>query len=1007
MTELACGVLGPVFLRVAQRTVELSGKQSALLAVLVLDANATVSRDRLVAALWDSPPTSAVSNLQTYVARLRKALPAGIRILTKGTGYLLEADAGLVDLLVFERETRLARSAAAEGAPEAAAGHYERALALWRGQPAEGVRLPAGVLARLDELEERRTRTRLDHAETKLGLGHAQDVMNDLRRLLAEHPLQERAWYLLMLALARTGQRDMALDVFRQARDVLVGELGVEPGKDLQQLQARVLGGDLPSGAPPGPRDGGVCQLPPDAADFVGRADELAAALETLRPARPQAGPESPVPVCVISGQGGAGKTTLAVHAAHHLRRDFRDGQLYVNLHGAGQSPVTPETALGRFLRALGVDSAAIPASLEERAEMYRGKLADRRFLVVLDDAADEGQLRPLLPGTPGCAVLVTSRRRLTGLPAARRIELPLMPPGEARELLRSVIGAERAAEAAGDTDRLVQLCGGLPLAVRIAGAKLAARPHWNVDQLVARLRDTRDRLRHLSHGSQAVRATLAVGYQGLTLPAQRLFRLLGLLEAPDFAAWTAAALLDAPPAEAEDLVEELVDVRLLDVAGRDRSGQTRFRFHDLTRAYARECAEAAETEAERTAAVRRAVSGWLALTRQAHIKLCGGDYQLPRGGDLLWSPGPQVTDGHVLPDPLAWIEAERAALVAAVRQSATLAACWELAAAAMHPLETRGLYDEWHAMHETALASTRATGDVRGQAVALYGLARLYFARNELARCEQVIEESLALFDRAADPYGHALAQVTLAELHRLRGRAADALACYEQAGDGLARAGDRFTEITRVRGIGRLHFSQGRYDLATRHIRRAIMLADRTGDVRSREFTRIVLGEIELERGDLAAAEDCFSRARACLDELGFPIGIAYAVLGLGMVRLAQHDLADAERRLRHALEIYHGVQDRVSQARVLFTWADLRRRQGRSGEAIATLTEVIAIAGDIPAPRRQGLALRALGDLHHELGDLPQAADAWRRALTVLGAASPEAAELTTKLELHGRP
>ncbi|MGW7821797.1 BTAD domain-containing putative transcriptional regulator [Streptomyces puniciscabiei] len=710
------GILGPVRIQFSDRPlVELSGKQSMVLASLLLNVNTIVSRDRLVAELWDSPPPSAISNLQTYVAKLRRALPTETRLLTKGSGYLLRADTGELDLLVFDQEVGLARVDAERGEAEVAVERLERALSLWRGQPAEGTPLRGDSAAHAVEIEERRTQARLDYAEIKIGLGSPNEVVGDLRYLLIEQPLLERAWHLLVLALAQAGQRGKALDAYRRARDVLVEELGVEPGRDLRQLHATVLDGDIPFSVP-NTRSRRVCQLPPDTADFVGRRSELPTVIQALClghhqvaswPAASTAPSALSVPVCVISGQAGMGKTVLAVHVAHHIRRQFPDGQLYINMQGGDAHPVDPEEALGRILRALEVDSATVPTGLDQRAELYRAKLANGRYLVVLDDVANEGQVYPLMPGTPGCAVLITSRRRLSGLPAAQMIDLPMMPSNEALELLRRVIGTGRAAEAPGDVDKLVQLCGGLPLALRIAGVKLAARPHWGVDQLVSRLSDSRNRLRHLSHGSQAVQASLAVGYKRLASPARRLFRLLGLLEAQDFAVWAAAALLQAPHGEAEDLMEQLVDDRLLDVAGQDRAGQTRFRFHDLTRCYAREYAEADEPEGQRIAAVRRALSAWLALARQAHMQLCEADSCLPDTSSSVWFPHSEIVERYVLPDPLGWLDAERGGINTAVRQSAALGAselCWELAYTVMHLSESCGLNDEWRTTYELTL---------------------------------------------------------------------------------------------------------------------------------------------------------------------------------------------------------------------------------------------------------------------------------------------------------------
>ncbi|NJP97473.1 AAA family ATPase [Nonomuraea sp. FMUSA5-5] len=715
MADVILKVLGPVQVCGTDgRQVHLSGKPRAVLATVLLNVNTRVSKERLVAALWESPPASAVKNLHTYVAQVRKALPSGHRLLTHEMGYLLEGGDEQVDLLQFQAAIRDARDHVVQGRFQAADGQFRRAVGLWRGRPAEGTRLAGPMLAQVTELEERFAAVKLDWAKVKLALGQPAEVIEELRPFIAEHPLNERAWRLLMLAHARAGQRDRALGAFRRARSVLVAELGVEPGEELQRLHAALLSGAMPAdepgpgrgrevvgdslgqGSSPAGGGGSVCQLPPDIAELVGRRAEVAAMVQALHSACGR----KAVPVCVVSGQAGVGKTALAVHVAHRLRQVFSDGQLYVDLHGAGDRPTHPKEVLRRFLRALGVESAAVPTGLDERAELYRGMLANGRYLVVLDDAADEEQIRPLLPGTPECAVLVTSRYRLTSPPGARLIELPMMSPGESLELLRRLIGADRTDRAPRDADVLVQLCGGLPLAVRIAGARLAARPHWDLARIVTRLSDPRARLDQLCHGSQAVRASLAVGYHRLRAPARRLFRLLGVLDAQDFATWVAAALLDVPGTEAEDLVAELVDVRLLDVARHAPHGQARFRFHDLTRLYARERAECDEAEADRRAALLRALRGWLALARQAHFQLCGGERHLQYGRSPLWWPKAQVVDGDVRHDPLAWVDAEHVAILAAVHQSAALGAdqlCRELAAIAMRLFETRTLYEERH----------------------------------------------------------------------------------------------------------------------------------------------------------------------------------------------------------------------------------------------------------------------------------------------------------------------
>ncbi|WP_405146756.1 tetratricopeptide repeat protein [Sphaerisporangium sp. NBC_01403] len=1007
MVTTTFGVLGPVYVRGADgREIHLRGKQYAVLAVLLLNVNTWVSRERLIDALWETPPASAVSNLHTHITQIRKALSGDTRLSTKRSGYLLEAGPEEVDLLTFDQEVRRARAEVKQGDVGAAVRRFERTLLLWRGRPVEGIQLSSSMLARVSELEERLTDARLDCSEAKLRIGRYGEAIGELRLFLAENPLCERAWQLLMLAFASDGQRDKALQAYWQARARLVDELGIEPGRELRRLQAVILTDDLAATDPE--RRGPICQLPPDHADFVGRSEELSAVTkELLSTRRQEASTGATVPVGAISGQGGVGKTVLAVHIAHQIRHAFPDGQLYIDLRGGEKHPVHPAEALGRFLRALGMDSSTVPAELDQRAELYRSKLADQRYLVVLDNALDEAQVSPLTPSTPGCAVLITSRHRLTALPAAQLIDLDVLSVDEAVEMLEHIIGPQKAAESPDHARELVQLCGRLPLAVRIAGAKLAARPYWSLSDLVSCLSDTRSRLSRLSHGSREVRASIAVGYQGLSSQAQRMFGRLGLLEAPDFAIWAGAALLDVPEPEAENLIEQLVDVRLLDIAGRGPDGRVRFRFHDLTRMYARERAEDEEGDAERTTALERALSGWLVMARHAHARLCGGDYRVVHGDGGSWQPDLQVAD-RIVGDPLAWIDAERAGVVAAVRQCASLGfdeLCWELASSAMHLFETRSFYDEWRMTHETALSCARDAGNLRGEAAVLNGLAGLFLAQDENLRGGEVLEDSLRLFAKVGDRYGHALALVNMAELHRVEGRYPAALACYDEAAGGLAEAGDRGSEIAVLRGIGQIHFNQGRHAAARPYIERAVEQAGSVGDVRAREFARILLGEIQLAQDEPAAAEQSFAQALTFFADLGFPRGTAYASLGLASAKLALRLFEDAEHLLGEALATYRSVDERLGEARVLFVWAELHRSRRRFDEAATVLETVVAICQGIPAPRRQGLALRALGDVRREAGDLEAAVGAWQKASTALETISPsECEEIAVLLELH---
>jgi transcriptional regulator with XRE-family HTH domain len=441
-------------------------------------------------------------------------------------------------------------------------------------------------------------------------------------------------------------------------------------GRPRDQFEAAARGGtpaSVPDGAAPS-------LLPLAVPDFTGREAEVAH-VHGLLTAGGDQGPDAIV-ISAVAGKPGIGKTTLAVQVAHRLRTagSFPGGQLYVNLQGAQTQPKNPGDVLARFLRALGMDGTSIPDDLEERAEHYRTLLADRQMLVVLDNAANEAQVRPLLPGSPTCGVLVTSRRRLSGLEGARLLDLDVLPTAAAAELLARVAGPDRVAAEPAAAAAIVSSCGRLPLAIRIAGARLAARPGWSLVRLAERLADEHRRLDELAAGDLEVRASIALSYRALPGLERRVFRRLGLLEAPDFTAWVPAALLDLPPAQGEELLDRLADAQLLEIAGEDAAGQLRYRFHDLLRVYARERALADEQPADRTAALARALGGWLALAETIDRRLPSPSFGVAHGATVRW-PSPRTKVGAengapLAADPLAWFEAERVALVTAVDQA-------------------------------------------------------------------------------------------------------------------------------------------------------------------------------------------------------------------------------------------------------------------------------------------------------------------------------------------------
>jgi DNA-binding SARP family transcriptional activator len=602
-------ILGPLEVWEHGRAARLGGpKQRALLATLLLDANHVVPADRLVHELWgDDPPATAENLLHGYVSQLRRRLRPGQVLVTRPPGYLLNVEQGRLDLHRFEQLVEGARLALEEGAAERAADALGEALALWRGPALGDVVLRGLGPSRVAQLEERRIAALEERVEADLRRGRHADVTSELQALVAANPLRERLRAQLMFALYRSGRQAESLAVYRDGRQRLTEELGLEPGPALQRLEHAILAAD-PALEPPQPTtvaDGSPsvvanppCHLPADLADFTGRQQALTTLTGLL--GREPEGRAPTMVVAAIAGMAGVGKSALATRAAHRLRPRFPDGQLYVHLGGSGTKARPPAEVLASLLQALGEEPAAVPDGIEERAWRYRALLADRRVLVVLDDAAAEAQVRLLLPGGAACAALVTSRVTLAGLEAAHQLALDVLDSDEAVGLLAKVAGPGRVAAEPVAAEAIARRRGHLPLAVRVAGAKLAARPHWRLARMAERLGDEARRLDELRAGDLEVRAGFAAGLRGQSAGIRRAFRLLGLLPAGDFTACGVAALLDGPVADAEELLERLVEAHLLGVAEQEPGGPTRYRLHDLLRGFARERLLAETTAADR-----------------------------------------------------------------------------------------------------------------------------------------------------------------------------------------------------------------------------------------------------------------------------------------------------------------------------------------------------------------------------------------------------------------------
>nr|WP_281292789.1 AfsR/SARP family transcriptional regulator [Kitasatospora viridis] len=601
-------VLGPIDVRGAGGgVVAVRGlRRRTLLAVLLAHANSVVSTDQLAGYLWDGKqPASVVSSLYNQVTRLRQSLGDGGPLLEAvAPGYRLRVDAGTLDLHLFEGHSADARRAAAREDWTDAREQYHAALDLWRGRPFDDVPALADH-PRVHQLNEARFQALQGRVEADLSLGHHRDVLGELRALVAEQPLREPFQAQLMLALYRDGRQADALDAYRALRRTLADELAVEPSAASQALHARILRADpalLLSGPAARPARAAVTaspatvadpvprQLPFDTRVFTGRSRELEEllALSASASAGSDAGM---VVISAIDGMAGVGKSALAVRAAHRVSERFPDGQLFVDLRGGttGLEPVTADAALAFLLRSLGVAPESIPEDTAERAALYRSRLAGTRTLIVLDNAAGTAQVRPLLPGTPGCLVLITSRTVLAGLDDAHLLSLDVLPGDEALALLHRVAGPDRTPAGHPAASQLVALCGGLPLAVRIVGARLRHHRALRIEDLLAQIHDSADRLSQLQDGERNLRSLFDASYAVLYGDERRMFELVGLAPGPDLDAHAAADMFGTSMRHAERLLESLLDRSLL-----LQSVPGRYRMHDLLRAYARGLAQAA-----------------------------------------------------------------------------------------------------------------------------------------------------------------------------------------------------------------------------------------------------------------------------------------------------------------------------------------------------------------------------------------------------------------------------
>jgi tetratricopeptide (TPR) repeat protein len=790
---------------------------------------------------------------------------------------------------------------------------------------------------------------------------------------------------------------------------VLVEELGLEPSPAMQKLERAILLADPALEptletviealgqpvSPPWPY-----QLPPDIDDLTGRESAAAEVQQLL-----EAAPATAVVISAIAGKAGVGKTALAVHVAHRLRSSYPDGQLYVNLQAAEAQARDPTEVLAGFLRALGVPGAAIAESLEERVYQYRSHLADRRVLVLLDNAASEAQVRPLLPGVHGCAVLVTSRASLSGLESAHPLTLDVLEPDQAVELLARLAGPGRVAAEPEAAQQIVRLCGWLPLAVRIAGARLAGRPQWRLALLAERLADEHRRLDELATGDLEVRASVALSYHGQNEEERRLFRLLGLLVAPSFPAWVAAEVLDAELAEAEALLERLVDAQLVESAGQDQAGQLRYRLHDLLRLFARERLHAEEPAQMRRAALERTLGAYLSLAERADALLepSGLDRY---GGDPIRGQHPNhPVAATVEHDPLGWFEAERSSLIAAVEQACDAGfweAAWRLADTLGCFFQLRAHWDGWQHTHELALTGARRAGDHDAQGRILASLGALHMYRNRPGDAICWLDQSLAAFRESGNRRGELECLVDLGLIGLKQGRFDDATNLLEQSLAGFRELGARSCEAVALFHLGDVHCQQGRLDSALACLEQSLTLIRAVGD---RPWEAPILRSMGLAhsmRGRFAEAVACLDQSLTLVRAVGDRQGQAYVLRGLGEVYGEQGCLGDAVGCLERSLTLASATGDRAAVAYALCTLGEVRRQQGRLEEAAGCLQLSLATFQGLGFRPWEARALNSLGMLLATRGDPTAACRAWRSALAIFRELDmPEASDVAARL------
>ncbi|MEC3976590.1 AfsR/SARP family transcriptional regulator [Amycolatopsis sp. H20-H5] len=1031
-----------------------AAKPRALLALLLAHGGQVVPVHRLIMDLWDGePPPTANTALQVYVHQTRRLLMPGrggrdaaqpLKLVA--AGYRLDLTGHTCDVVEFDQLAKAGMDQLHHGDAESASATLRRALELWRGPAFADVDVQSVKQDHAGAMERLRATALLGRIDADLQLDRYADLVPELTKLVASNPLNERLAERLMTALAGSGRQVDALELYRDVRRQVRSQSGTEPSAGLRRLQHAILSQDFGRSAPVAPTSRiEAGQLPLDTPGFTGRE----AALDQLRDLL-TADP-SGSRVCLVGGLAGVGKTALAVHAAHELAPQFPDGRLYADLRGFDDCPADPADVLATWLEALGRGRRSLAEDLEGRSRQFRTAIAGRRLLFVIDNAACEAQVRPLLPSAAGCATVVTSRRPLVGLEGVDRVQLDVPGPAEALRMFTEILGAGRTGAEPGAAASIVAACGRLPLAVRIAATRLAASPDRSLGEFADQLAASFDMLSELSAGELQVRAAFAASYQACSERERRAFRRLSQVSAPHFPSWVVAAAVDVDQRDGEQLVESLVEMHLLRVIRRDEAGQLRYGFHDLVKVYAEEKLYLEEPAADRRAVIRRIVEGYNTLVGRAEAVVSPARRPHRLTGRPEWDPAEHGLPAFDERDLVSWLETEAECLVAAIQDAGRAGlpeVVLQLADRLVWFFELRGDWDRWGRVLTQAEQAAERLGDGRSTAITRQMAGRLAWNRNQVRETLRNLHHARRIW--AALDEQEPLAQISLklAIVHLHWGSACRTAALLDRCTPTFLVRSDLASQAAVCYVRGALEYDRGEYASAAESFERSAHLFGIVGDRRTRAEMLVKLAKARQRGGEFQAAEGQYkeglevfryfrdrrleswalsqlaqihrldgrldeataelAEAKVLCQQIGDPRLAAHILSGLGELSRDRGYPEEAADWLRQALRKAELAADPRGAARIRCVLAEIQRTAGDFEDAAAGFRGAVAAFGDLGLLRWQARALEGLGHVLSDQGLRCQAVPVWRNALVILRQLSaPDAGELAALIAGPPRP